>query len=65
MLKGITHLPRPFRPMPVKQGWVLRQTDGVVREWRKKYCVLGRGQLVYYPSVQVQCDDSGIAMSVL
>lgn len=51
--KMLRHLPRPLRPVPVKQGWMLKQGDNVVKEWKSKYCVLGRGILTYYPSALV------------
>ncbi|KNC80464.1 hypothetical protein SARC_07180 [Sphaeroforma arctica JP610] len=45
------NLPRPHRTIPAKQGWLFKQGDNVVKEWRKKYCVVGKGLLLYYSSV--------------
>ena len=50
----LRHLPRALRPIPDKQGWLLKQGESVVKEWKRKYCILGRGQLIYYSSMLVR-----------
>eukprot|EP01134_Creolimax_fragrantissima_P007483 CFRG7483T1 len=45
------NLPKPHRAIPNKQGWLMKQGDNVVKEWRKKYCIASKGLLTYYPSI--------------
>ena len=52
------------RPVPVKEGHINKKSAGGLRaEWKKKYLVLSRTELTYYPSLNVSY--SHIAYTVL
>ena len=44
------------RPVPIKEGHINKKSAGGLRaEWKKKYLVLSKTELTYYPSLNVSC----------
>eukprot|EP00123_Amoebidium_parasiticum_P013207 comp21829_c0_seq1/m.31120 comp21829_c0_seq1/g.31120 ORF comp21829_c0_seq1/g.31120 comp21829_c0_seq1/m.31120 type:complete len:762 (-) comp21829_c0_seq1:259-2544(-) len=55
----LKNLPKPHRHIPARQGWLWKLGDSVVKEWRRKYCIITKCTLYYYPSLQDYLADEG------
>jgi hypothetical protein len=60
--KTVAHCVDPFSPIE-KQGYLLKQTTGLMKDWKRRWFVLKNGSLSYYRSANP--DDGELVVQIL